>query len=100
VIWLTIFVLSVFVGVGGHLQGFFHPARRRRSVWSQTHSTASSSSEPSGHRSTVAPGSDRRLIAVVLAAINYGSAASWWTDRMLQMFTGRKKAITKSGDGA
>jgi NAD(P) transhydrogenase subunit alpha len=39
------------------------------------------------------------LIAVVLAAINMVGGFVV-TDRMLQMFTGRKKAITKSGDGA
>jgi len=99
IIWLTIFVLAVFVGV------------EVISKVSSTLHTPLMSGANAIHGviligAILVAGAAQStavlalaLVAVVLAAINMVGGFVV-TDRMLQMFTGRKKAITKSGDGA
>nr|CAA9329526.1 MAG: NAD(P) transhydrogenase alpha subunit [uncultured Nocardioidaceae bacterium] len=97
VVWLTIFVLSVFVGI-----------EVISKVSSTLHTPLMSGANAihgviligavlvTGHTEST-PTLIVGLIAVVLAAINMVGGFVV-TDRMLQMFTGRKKAIARSED--
>jgi NAD(P) transhydrogenase subunit alpha len=99
VVWLTIFVLSVFVGI-----------EVISKVSSTLHTPLMSGANAihgviligavlvTGHAQST-PTLVVGLIAVVLAAINMVGGFVV-TDRMLQMFTGRKKPVAKSGDAA
>jgi len=99
VVWLTIFVLSVFVGI-----------EVISKVSSTLHTPLMSGANAihgvilvgavlvTGHAEST-PALIVGLVAVVLAAINMVGGFVV-TDRMLQMFTGRKKPVVKSGDAA
>ena len=99
VIWLTIFVLSVFVGVEviSKVSSTLHTPLM--SGANAIHGVILVGAVLVTGSTESTPALIVGLIAVVLAAINMVGGFVV-TDRMLQMFTGRKKAITKSGDGA
>ena len=99
VIWLTIFVLSVFVGVEviSKVSSTLHTLLM--SGANAIHGVILVGAVLVTGSTESTPALIVGLIAVVLAAINMVGGFVV-TDRMLQMFTGRKKAITKSGDSA
>jgi NAD(P) transhydrogenase subunit alpha len=99
VIWLTIFVLSVFVGVEviSKVSSTLHTPLM--SGANAIHGVILVGAVLVTGSTESTPALIVGLIAVVLAAINMVGGFVV-TDRMLQMFTGRKKAITKSGDSA
>ena len=99
VIWLTIFVLSVFVGVEviSKVSSTLHTPLM--SGANAIHGVILVGAVLVTGSTESTPALIVGLVAVVLAAINMVGGFVV-TDRMLQMFTGRKRAIAKSGDGA